>query len=199
MVVSPLAKDVKILNTKIRSIIHKGKAQKITGDLYVGDKVITIVNDYAEREKAYKCKERNYDVYNGTTGIIKEYDDATGTVIVDLIMADGLVYPTKYTVDEIKTYLIPAYAVNVHKSIGSQADNVLLYIGGKASTNRNMLYTAATRAKKKLVIAGNEEMLQESVKIKARPGYTKFAFRVKNRMQNQAHKKKEVDLSRRLL
>ena len=199
MVVSPLAKDVKILNTKIRSIIHKGKAQKITGDLYVGDKVITIVNDYAEREKAYKCKDRNYDVYNGTTGIIKEYDDATGTVIVDLIMADGLVYPTKYTVDEIKTYLIPAYAVNVHKSIGSQADNVLLYIGGKASTNRNMLYTAATRAKKKLVIAGNEEMLQESVKIKARPGYTKFAFRVKNRMQNQAHKKKEVDLSRRLL
>jgi exodeoxyribonuclease V alpha subunit len=92
---------------------------------------------------------------------------------------------------------MPAYAITVHKAQGAQVDNVLLYIGGKASTNRNMLYTAATKAKKKLVIAANEEMLQKSVKIKARPGYTKFAFRVKNRMQNQAYKKKEVDLSRR--
>ena len=202
MVLTPRNKDVKLLNAKIRNLVHKEKPRHITGDLYVGDKVITIVNDYADnkKHKAYRCRERDFDVYNGTVGVIDEYDDVAETVSISLTMADGVVHPTKYTVDEIQTYIMPAYAITVHKAQGAQADNVLLYVGGKFPTNRNMLYTAATRAKKKLVIAGNPEMLEQSVQKKARPGYTKFAFRVKDRLLDTfAPKKKEVDMSKRLL
>lgn len=202
MVVSPHARDVKMLNAKIRSLVSPEKPQRITGDLYVGDKVITIINDYADTDekKACRCKDRDFDVYNGTVGVIDEYDNVAKTVSISLTMADGVIRPTKYTVDEIQTYIMPAYAITVHKAQGAQADNVLLYVGGKFPTNRNMLYTAATRAKKKLVIAGNPEVLEQSVQKKARPGYTKFAFRVKDRLLDTfAPKKKDSNEGIRLL
>ena len=202
MVVSPHARDVKMLNAKIRSLVSPKAPQRITGDLYVGDKVITIINDYADTDekKACRCKDRDFDVYNGTVGVIDEYDNVAKTVSISLTMADGVIRPTKYTVDEIQTYIMPAYAITVHKAQGAQADNVLLYVGGKFPTNRNMLYTAATRAKKKLVIAGNPEMLEQSVQKKARPGYTKFAFRVKDRLLDTfAPKKKDSNEGIRLL
>ena len=61
-----------------------------------------------------------------------------------------------------------AYAITVHKSQGSEYPAVVIPLlpGPKLLYNRNLLYTAVTRAKKCLTIVGSEDTFQEMIKNK---------------------------------
>ena len=98
-------------------------------------------------------------VFNGDTGVITYIDPASRTLVVryDDKEAD-------YTFDEINQ-LDHAYAITVHKSQGSEYPAVVipLFAAPSRLLTRSMLYTAVTRAKKLLVIAGRQEMVEKMV------------------------------------
>lgn len=164
-----------------------------TTNFYVGDKVITTRNDYADNETdtahpVTRHKERVIDVYNGTDGVIESFDKETNTVQIRLFAPgfpeEGKLVP--YCAKEISLYYQPAYALTVHKAQGSQAKQVIFYINEKQKRglSRNALYTAVTRAQDKLYILTSEDSLQYAVKQKAHYGTTCFAFRVLNELEH---------------
>ena len=110
-----------------------------------GDKVLQLLNDL----------EKN--VFNGDIGYIKEING--GNITIDF-EGNKVVY-TKKDLKQIKH----AYAITIHKSQGSEFDFCILpiYIGYPKLFTRNLLYTAMTRAKKKLVIIGSKKMINYMV------------------------------------
>lgn len=122
----------------------------------IGDKVMQTKNNYDltwQRDNG----EMGCGVFNGDVGYITHIDIRGGILNV------------RYD-DRIATYLIDslseielAYAITVHKSQGSEFDCVVLPLLDIPSPlkYRNLLYTAVTRAKKMLVIVGNEQTFCE--------------------------------------
>ena len=75
-----------------------------------------------------------------------------------------------------------AYAITVHKSQGSEYPAVIIPLlpGPKLLYNRNLLYTAVTRAKKCLTIVGSELTFQEMIENKSEQGrFTSLDERIK--------------------
>ena len=116
-----------------------------------GDKVMQIQNNYklAWSDDAGNVGE---GVFNGDIGIITEIADGRTTV--------------RFTDEKEASYdrealmqLTLAYAVTVHKSQGSEFPAVVLALSGGRSPflNRRLLYTAVTRAKKKLMIIATSQ------------------------------------------
>ena len=74
-----------------------------------------------------------------------------------------------------------AYAITVHKSQGSEYPAVIIPLlqGPRLLYNRNLLYTAVTRAKKCLTIVGSEQVFQEMIRNKSEQNrYTSLAERI---------------------
>ncbi|MBQ7725658.1 MAG: ATP-dependent RecD-like DNA helicase [Clostridia bacterium] len=118
-----------------------------------GDKVMQIKNNY-DLEYRRDTGESGTGVFNGDVGFITEIDPRGG--ILKVRYEDRTV--TYFSEDLGQLEL--SYAVTVHKSQGSEYDCVilpLLDVPGKLQY-RNLLYTAVTRAKKLLVIVGNESV-----------------------------------------
>ena len=72
-----------------------------------------------------------------------------------------VVYPSKYY-NELKL----AYAISIHKSQGSEFETAIMPVI-KAHTrmlNRNLLYTAITRAKKKILVIGSAEVFKSGAR-----------------------------------
>jgi exodeoxyribonuclease V alpha subunit len=125
------------LNPRGQELVRGGKL------LRVGDKVMQVRNNY-ERE-----------VFNGDLGRILALDSEEQELEVDF---DGrrLLYPWA-DLDE----LVPAYACSIHKSQGSEYPCVVLPIHGQhyVMLERNLLYTAITRASKLAVLVGEKRAL----------------------------------------
>lgn len=113
----------------------------------VGDKVMQIRNNY---EKL---------VFNGDIGRITKIDpeEQTVTVLYDL--------PVVYDFSELEE-IVPAYAVTVHKSQGSEYRAVILPLTTHhyVMLSRNLLYTAMTRARELLILIGTKKALAIAVK-----------------------------------
>ena len=100
------------------------------------------------------------DVYNGDIGRVALLDSRNYTVAVDF---DGrLVYYQREDLNE----LVLAYAISVHKSQGSEYDAVILPLMTQhfIMLQRNLFYTALTRAKKLSVIVGTYKALHIAIK-----------------------------------
>ncbi len=105
-------------------------------------------------------------LFNGDTGIIM--NDHAGND-----PADGKANFFSFSADEAVRKIIPlklpdhetSFAVTVHKSQGSEFENVLLLLPDKISPvlTRELLYTAVTRAKKKVEIIGSENILRHMI------------------------------------
>lgn len=161
---------------------EKGKLEKEVGDkiFRVGDKVMQIKNNYQlEWEVCTRfglTVDAGKGVFNGDTGIITaihRYDD---TVEVEFDEGRKVKY-TQDLLDELEL----AYAITVHKSQGSEYPAVLIPLlpGPKMLYNRNLLYTAVTRAKKCLTIIGSETTFQEMIQNKNEQNrYTSLAERI---------------------
>ncbi|OAH12143.1 SF1B family DNA helicase RecD2 [Streptomyces jeddahensis] len=136
----------------------------------VGDKVTQIRNNYE--------KGRN-GVFNGTVGVVTSLslDDQRLTVLTD---EDEEV---PYDFDELDE-LAHAYAVTIHRSQGSEYPAVVVPVttGAWMMLQRNLLYTAVTRAKKLVVLVGSRKALGQAVRtVSAGRRCTALDFRLAGR------------------
>lgn len=125
-----------------------------------GDKVMQIKNNYQlewEIVSQYGIRiDSGSGVFNGDIGTIRRIREESSTVQVEYD-EHRLVEYTFSQLDEIEL----AYAITIHKSQGSEYPAVLLLLlsGPKMLMNRNLLYTAVTRARKCVTILGSQEVV----------------------------------------
>ena len=115
-------------------------------------------------------------VFNGDMGVITEINEYTETIEVEFDESRKVKYGFDMT-EELEL----AYAITVHKSQGSEYPAVIIPLlpGPKLLYNRNLLYTAVTRAKKCLTIVGSEAVFQEMIQNKNEQArYTSLAERI---------------------
>ena len=129
-----------------------------------GDKVMQIRNNYQlEWEVTGKygiVVDKGLGIFNGDMGIVDKIDFYSETM--DVIYDDN--HRVKYpfaNLDELEH----AYAVTIHKSQGSEYPAVVipLLTGPKPLLNRNLLYTAVTRAKQCVTILGSEGVFAQMI------------------------------------
>lgn len=129
-----------------------------------GDKVMQIKNNYQlewEIRGRYGIAiDKGIGVFNGDTGIIRELNDFAETMTVEFEDCRFVEYTYKQ-LDELEL----AYAITIHKSQGSEYPAVVMPLlgGPRMLMNRNLLYTAVTRARKCVTIVGSEASFQEMI------------------------------------
>ena len=130
-----------------------------------GDKVMQVRNNYQlewEIRGRYGIPiEKGVGVFNGDTGIIKTINDFAETAEVEFEDGRWAEYSFKQ-LDELEL----AYAVTIHKSQGSEYPAVIIPLlsGPRMLMNRNLLYTAVTRARKCVTVVGSEETFREMIR-----------------------------------
>ena len=148
------------LNNRLQALLNppaegKNEVSSLGRILREGDKIMQVRNNYDIDWK--RGKEEGTGIFNGDTGIIKKIDKRAGVMVVDF---DGR--QTEYPAESLADIEL-AYAVTVHKSQGSEYPAVILPVFDAAPQlmYRNLLYTAVTRAKKLLIVAGSREKLMQ--------------------------------------
>lgn len=155
--------------------------EEINGRIFrVGDKVMQIKNNYQlewEVQTKYGLTvDKGQGIFNGDMGIITEISRYDETIEVEYDEHRKVKYPFDM-VEELEL----AYAITVHKSQGSEYPAVIIPLlpGPKLLYNRNLLYTAVTRAKKCLTIVGSERVFQEMIQNEnEQRRYTSLAERI---------------------
>lgn len=144
---------------------HKKKERKY-GDVVFreGDKVMQIKNDYRlawTRSLPHQPPEMGEGVYNGDLGTIMSIDLYEQTL--EVLFDDGRSAVYAFSMLE---ELELAYCISIHKSQGSEFPIVLLpLLGGPPMLlNRNLLYTAVTRARYMVYILGRQSCIQQMVR-----------------------------------
>lgn len=145
-----LACGVENLNKLLQASLNpanRTKAEAVhAGRIFrLGDKVMQTRNDYDK------------GVFNGDIGLVADMDEE----MVWVRFPDGDVPYDKSELDA----LAPAYAMSVHKSQGSEYPIVILTLvsGHYVMLQRNLLYTAITRAKQRVILVGSSAALGTAV------------------------------------
>ena len=170
-----------ILQKYLNPADEKKTEREINGRLFrEGDKVMQIKNNYQlEWEICTRfglTVDKGMGVFNGDMGVISEINEYKETVEVEYDEGRKVKYGFDM-VDELEL----AYAITVHKSQGSEYPAVILPLlpEPKLLYNRNLLYTAVTRAKKCLTIIGSDTTFQEMIRNKSeQERYTSLAERI---------------------
>ena len=130
-----------------------------------GDKVMQVKNNYQlewEILGRYKIPvDKGVGVFNGDTGIMTEINEFAETATVEF--EDGR--QAQYSFKQLEELEL-AYAVTIHKSQGSEYPAVIIPIlsGPRMLMNRNLLYTAVTRARKCVTVVGSENTFAEMIR-----------------------------------
>ncbi len=144
------------------------------------DKIMQIKNDY---QIVWKKKNHFGDVYEEGTGV---FNGDIGTIrrileleeVVEVEFEEGKLVEYEYgQMDEMEL----AYAITIHKSQGSEYPAVVIPIltGSRMLMNRNLLYTAVTRAKKCVTLVGSGHTVQQMIgNIFERKRYSSLAKRI---------------------
>ncbi|MFH1434995.1 MAG: ATP-dependent RecD-like DNA helicase [Pseudomonadota bacterium] len=152
-VLSPMHKGVmgaQSLNERLSSVLNRAgqRVPGASGPITPGDKVMQIRNNY------------DLEVFNGDIGVVVGANAEEKTLTVDY---DGrhVTYGSERT-DE----LVKAYAISIHKSQGSEYDAVVVPISTShfIMLQRNLIYTAVTRARKLAVLVGTKKALAIAIK-----------------------------------
>ena len=122
-----------------------------------GDKVMQIKNNYDV--PWFKSGENGMGVFNGDVGVLTRVDKASD--IINVVFDDKEAMYSYANATELEL----AYAMTVHKSQGSEFDAVVMPVLATPPklAYRNLFYTALTRAKKLLVLVGNEGAVRAMV------------------------------------
>jgi exodeoxyribonuclease V alpha subunit len=139
------------LNIELQAALNPGGERKLERFGWVfapGDKVMQIENDYDK------------EVYNGDIGYVVTLDLDEGELTVSF---DGR--SVTYGFGELDT-LVPAYAVTIHKSQGSEYPAVVIPVLTQhyAMLQRNLLYTGITRGKRLVVLVGQKRAVAIAVR-----------------------------------
>lgn len=171
-VLTPMRKGllgVERLNTVLQQYLNPPspkKAEKERNGVIFreGDKVMQIKNNYQmewEIKNRYGIViERGMGVFNGDMGIIRSIHEVTELMTVEFDEGRMAEYSFKM-LEELE----PAYAITIHKSQGSEYPAVVIPLlsGPRMLMNRNLLYTAVTRAKKCVTLVGDEQTFMHMV------------------------------------
>ncbi len=164
-VLTPMRKGllgVERLNTILQEYLNAPSQDKrekeYGGGLFrEGDKVMQIKNNYQIeweiRGKYGIAVEKGTGIFNGDMGIVREINTYAEMMTVEFDEGRFVDYPFKQ-LDELEL----AYAVTIHKSQGSEYPAVVIPLlpGPRMLMNRNLLYTAVTRAKSCVTLVGDE-------------------------------------------
>lgn len=138
-----------------------GKGEYIVGKniFRLNDRVMQTVNNYDLAYVRPNDKgelETGQGVFNGDIGFITEIDRVEGTIKV-LFDDNRLALYTEHDLTDLQL----AYAITIHKSQGSEFPVVVVPLvnGPPTIINKNLLYTAITRAKKTVVLVGSKKIL----------------------------------------
>ena len=129
----------------------------------VGDKVMQTANDYNLEWYRYDedgTKSMGQGIFNGDIGIVDSIDIPTQSITV--LFEDGRYCTYQGDLSDLKL----AYCISIHKSQGCEFDVVVIALtpGSPQILTRNLIYTAVTRAKKMVVIVGDDGVLARMVR-----------------------------------
>lgn len=155
------------LNYLLQKTLNPGGKSIQKGDriFLEGDKVMQVRNNYTK------------DIYNGDIGFVSRIDIVDGKLY---ILFDKRQIP--YFFDELDE-IVHAYAITVHKSQGSEYNAVVMPLTTQhyIMLQRNLLYTAITRARELMIIIGTYKAFNIAVKNnKTAERYTYLADRLRN-------------------
>lgn len=167
-VLTPMRKGelgVEKLNQVLQQYLNPPSSDKREKEVHIGvfregDKVMQIKNNYKLEWEITNGKgyvmDTGVGVFNGDVGIIREINTFSEEVVVVFDETKVVKYGFSM-LDELEL----AYAVTIHKSQGSEYPAVVipLLTGPRVLFNRNLLYTAVTRAKQCVTMVGNPSMV----------------------------------------
>jgi exodeoxyribonuclease V alpha subunit len=156
------------LNRRLQEALNPpaiSKMEVVVGDTIfrTGDKVMQTSNNYGLVWTKYNgfVEEEGEGVFNGDIGTVELIDYQTNEMIVMFEDGRRCLYPRTEL-----SQLSLAYAITIHKSQGSEFDVVVMpsIAGPSMILTRNLIYTAVTRAKKMVVIVGQQTNLKRMVR-----------------------------------
>ncbi len=146
-----------------------------------GDKVMQVKNNYQlEWEIVSKYGipvEKGAGIFNGDMGIILEINESASHLVVQYDEQRRVVYPFSL-LEELEL----SYAITIHKSQGSEYPAIILPLlsGPRMLFNRNLLYTAVTRAKSCVTILGSSDTVRGMIEnVSENRRFTTLADRIK--------------------
>ena len=157
---------VNLYNAALDSLLEKTYGNTT---YHIGDKVILLHNNY------------EYDYYNGDVGVISDiFDDHIEVILDDVFDEDT---GRKKEVEIINSNLCDvalAYAITIHKSQGGEYDEVVIIVTNSSINmiNRNLLYTAITRAKRKVTIITQNGLLEKAITTKAKERHSSLKNKI---------------------
>ncbi len=133
-------------NRLVTKLLAESKGQ--LGGFLRGDKVIQMENNYEK------------EVFNGEIGYVVHIDEEERKA--SILFDDRIIVYEDFELDQIGY----AYALTVHKYQGSEIPCVILPVTTQhyVMLYRNLIYTAITRAKERLVLVGSEKALSMAIK-----------------------------------
>lgn len=157
------------LNTVLQQYLNPPspqKAEKEHGSVLFreGDKVMQVKNNYQIeweiRNRYGLAVERGMGIFNGDMGVIRSIREVLAVMTIEFDEGRMVEYPFKM-LEELEL----AYAITIHKSQGSEYPAVVIPLlsGPKMLMNRNLLYTAVTRAKKCVTLVGDERTFRDMI------------------------------------
>ncbi|MEN6624996.1 MAG: ATP-dependent RecD-like DNA helicase [Candidatus Sumerlaeia bacterium] len=138
---------VHALNEALKDLLNPGGDLMAGATLAPGDRVMQTANNYDKM------------IYNGDIGYVSRIDAESGEVFVEF---DGR--PISFMADELDQITL-AYATTIHKSQGSEFPAVIIPVHTQhwIMLQRNLIYTALTRAKKLACMIGTRSALRRAV------------------------------------
>jgi exodeoxyribonuclease V alpha subunit len=143
------------LNKQLKSILNPGtpgnsiRRGRFENEIVfsVGDRVMQTSNN------------KDLNIFNGDIGYIKSIDKLNDEIVVDFSGEEVMM--TSDDLDDVEL----AYATTIHKSQGSEFPAVIIPVSGQhwMMWDRNLLYTAITRGKKEVILAGQMDMMERIV------------------------------------
>jgi exodeoxyribonuclease V alpha subunit len=137
-------------NRQIEHWVTEATGDPLYDDMYVGRPLLVTANDYG------------LGVYNGDAGVVVRDGEGRAAVIDG---ANGLSRFATSRLSGVETM----FATTIHKSQGSQADEVTVLLPPEDSRllTRELFYTAVTRAKSKVRVVGSEASVRAAVERRA--------------------------------
>lgn len=136
---------------------------KIT--FHIGDKVLTVHNNYSA------------GYYNGEQGVVTGISEDGILITFD----DGSMIDVSNS--ELSDVML-SYAMTIHKSQGAEYENVIIVLPASADImcSKNLLYTAVTRAKKRVIIISQRGQLKRTVCKMQRPRNSELSELIRMRL-----------------